>query len=92
MFESRPLGVVAGHGRQIHIARPILLVADVALVFEDPQHRTDGGIARRLGEELLDFRGGRVSTLVEDVDDLPFTTAEVDVASLGHAFQVRHTP
>lgn len=87
------LGVFASDRRGIHVTRPVLFVANVAFIFEDPKHRAHGRITRRIrkGGQHLGCR--RPPPRIKDVDNLPFTTAEVVMWSVsGHLAPKAHEP
>ena len=62
----------------------MLLVAQMALLFEQPQHGPDGRIARRVWKVLRHLRGGGLTALIHDVHDLPLAAAQVNVGLLAH--------
>src|SRR5262245_45852974 len=61
----------------VHVARAVLLVAKMSLLLENPQQRPHGRGYRRIGQPVMDLRGRRPPIAVDDVHDLPLTTAEM---------------
>ena len=55
---------------------------DVPFVFENTQHRADGGVARRIGQRRLYFRCGRTTVRVEYVNNLTLASAQVETTLL----------
>ena len=51
--KRRSASPVPRHGRQEHVAGPILLVAEVALLLEDPQERAHRRVAWRIGSAAV---------------------------------------
>jgi hypothetical protein len=82
--QRRLLGAIAPDGRQIDVARPVLVVPDVAFFLEDPQHRPDGRVAGRVRQGSLDLSGRRAALRIKNVHDLPFAAAQVVVGRLTH--------
>ena len=74
--------VCRGDGGQIDEAQALFFVADVALGFEDPQLRADGGRARLAGQLAQDVGCRGAPEPVEDVDDLAFAPAQCGVEGL----------
>ena len=73
-----------GQRRQVDVAQPVVLVADVAFRFEDAQlrpHRRGVGVAGQIGHHL---GGGGAAATVEDVHDLAFAAGEDGVERLRH--------
>ena len=85
----RKVGAFRGDGRQIDVARAVLLVADVPLVFEDAQHRPHRRIARGIGQGGLDLGGGRAPLRIQNVDDLPLAAAQIEMR-LTHSQWLQH--
>jgi hypothetical protein len=48
----------------------------VALFLQNPQQCANGGITGRFREQLMDLRHRGLAARVQDVHDLPFTTAQ----------------
>ena len=89
----RALGVVAGDGGQVDVARAVLLVPDMAFFLENPQHRAHRRVARRIGQRRLHFGRGAPALGIEDVDNLPFAAAELVMGRRFHGCQfVVHNP
>ena len=77
MGERRLACRVAACDGQVDVGAPFLLVADVALLLEDAQERSDGGVARRVGESFHHLGGGGSADAEEEVHDLSLASAQV---------------
>src|SRR3712207_7845552 len=64
LFPYTTLFRSGGLGGEVHVARPVLLVADQLLLAEDPQHRAHGGVGGRVGEVGHDLGHGGFATPV----------------------------
>jgi len=71
-------------GRQVEVAVAVELVAEMALVLEDAEHRPDCRIARRIREPGEDVGRADPALAIDDVHDLPLATAEIFEACLLH--------
>ena len=71
---------IPGDGGTKYIARPVLIVSHLTLLLENPKGRADRGIARWIGEPLVDLGRGGAGLTIEDVHDLPFAIAQAEVA------------
>jgi hypothetical protein len=54
-------------------------VADVAFLFENAQHRPDGGIAWRIRQRRLHLGSRGAALRIKNVNDLPLAAAEIEV-------------
>src|SRR5207249_9327355 len=72
-----PLGVVARDSGPVDVARAVLFVPDVPLVLENPQHRANGRVARRVRERLLHVGRRGAPVLIQNVEDLPLAAAQI---------------
>jgi len=61
----------------VDIARSLLFMTHVALILQDTQQRADGRVARRLWHRLADLCHGGASGPVENIENLPFATADI---------------
>jgi hypothetical protein len=70
----------------------VLLVANVPLLFEHPELRSDRGIAGAAGELAPDLTGGRAPEAVQSVHNLPFALREqgMDGAASMHVSFITH--
>ena len=84
MPQGRPLGVVAGDGRQVDVARAVLFVTDMAFFLENPQQSPDRGVARRFRQLGLDLGRRGLAALIKDVEDLPLPAAQIPVVVRVH--------
>ena len=81
MLERRFAGDVTLDGRHVDEAQAVLLMAHMALFLEGAQKGANGGVARRVGDAVEDFSGGRAAAGEEEVHDLPLAAAQ---RALGH--------
>ena len=77
MPERRSLRVVARDRRQVDVAGAVLFVPHMTLVFENPEERANGRIARRFPQLALDFGCRGLAALIEDVENLPLPAAQI---------------
>src|SRR5688500_13539306 len=61
MAKRRPLRLLARNGWQVDVALAVDLVAEVALLLEEPERGSHRRIARRIGQVLEHLRGCRAS-------------------------------
>src|SRR5437762_885973 len=83
-MERGSLCVVVTDGRDVHIPRTILFVPDVSLFLENPKHRANRRVAGGLGQCGLHIGRSRMSSGVENVNNLTLPSAEVVVGSFNH--------
>src|SRR5690606_25195511 len=76
--ERRAAGLLGRHGGGVDVARAVLCVREVPLLFQDAEHGPDGRVARRVRKALHHLGGGGPFEAVDDVHDLPLAAAEVD--------------
>src|SRR3954454_371431 len=62
--------------RPIDIAKAVLLVAQIALALEVPQHPANAGVSRAVRQVGANLRRGRAAAPVDDLDDLALTPAK----------------
>ena len=78
---------------RIDVARPVLLVPDVAFFLENSQHGAHGRVARGIGQRRLNLGRGAPALGIKDVDNLPFAPAELVMRRRLHKCQfVVHNP
>ena len=75
---------VARHGGLVHVARPVLEVADDPLLLERAEERAHRRVARRVGDPLEHVGHCRPAAAVEEVHDLPLAAAEAVGVRVGH--------
>src|SRR6266513_2395576 len=76
MAKSGAACYVARHGGNGDVAQAVLLVANVALLFEHAELGADSGIAGLIGEFRQDLADGGALQLIEDVHDLTLAAGE----------------
>ena len=74
---GRSLRDAARRRREVHVARSVLLVAQVSLLLENPQQRSHRRRAGRVGKLTVDLRRRRPAALIHDVHDLSFAPTEI---------------
>ena len=71
------LGNAARRHWMIHVPGAVLFVPEVALLFENSEHRSHGRSHRRIGQTFMDLRRRQVPVTVDEIHDLSLTAAEL---------------
>ena len=84
MAYSRLADAIWMDGREIDVARAVLLVAEMAFAFQQAQHAAHRGIRRRIREIAENLGCACFGAPIDDLHDLSFSPAELVETAILH--------